>query len=86
MTTTSAEHDADTVYSATHSFAKEKAVESPCAPLAVCPYSEETVTACRYYRPRSEHGDAPDAASCRHALVIHVSSAVRRRHCLIAAR
>ncbi len=48
---------------------------------AFCPYSEETVTGCRHYRAKSEHGDFADAAECQAVLVISLSSHQRQRTC-----
>jgi hypothetical protein len=47
----------------------------------VCPYPAETVVACRYYQPVSEHGDSPGDESCRYARVVQVSERSRRRTC-----
>ena len=46
-----------------------------------CPYSEETVAACRHYRAKSVHGDFPDAAECQWVLVVSLSSHQPRRIC-----
>jgi hypothetical protein len=46
-----------------------------------CPYSEETVVGCRYYRPRSAHGDFPDAGQCADAEIVSAGSHVRQTIC-----
>ena len=47
-----------------------------------CPYSGETVMACRHYQPVSEHGDCADAAACRHAIRVRVSEHVHQMVCV----
>jgi hypothetical protein len=49
--------------------------------LTLCPYSGETVAACRHYRPVSEHGYFPEAAECRDTFTVPVSDRVRQRLC-----
>ncbi|MFI5286024.1 MAG: hypothetical protein ACHQ4F_06870 [Candidatus Dormibacteria bacterium] len=49
--------------------------------LAACPYSGETVAACRHYRPVSEHGDFPKAAECRDTFTVPLSEGIRQRMC-----
>ncbi|MBV9101846.1 MAG: hypothetical protein JOZ46_10520 [Candidatus Dormibacteraeota bacterium] len=46
-----------------------------------CPFSQETVAACRFYRPLSEHSDAPGAERCRYADAVAVTNRVRRWIC-----
>ena len=50
---------------------------------ARCPYSEETLVGCRYYTPRSAHGDFPEAAQCAEAEIVsgpqHIRQAICRR-------
>jgi hypothetical protein len=46
-----------------------------------CPYSEETVVGCGYYRPRSAHGDFPGAAQCVDAEIVSGASHVRHTIC-----
>lgn len=46
-----------------------------------CAYSEETLVGCRFYSPRSAHGDFPGAADCEKAFVISGSDHVRRVVC-----
>lgn len=48
--------------------------------LTACPYSGETVAACRY-RPASEHGDFPEAAECRDTFIVPLSDGIRQRMC-----
>ena len=47
-----------------------------------CPYSGDTVTACRHYQPVSEHGDFEDAGACRHAIRVRVSDHVHQTECV----
>ena len=58
--------------------------------LGLCPYSEETVVGCRFYRPVSAHGDFPGAGHCEDASVLngadHVRYTVCQRRMLSAAR
>ena len=49
--------------------------------LTACPYSGETVAACRHYRPVSEHGDFPEAAECRDTFTVPRSEGIRQRMC-----
>jgi hypothetical protein len=49
--------------------------------LTACPYSGETVAACRHYRPASEHGDFPEAAECRDTFIVPLSNGIRQRMC-----
>jgi hypothetical protein len=49
--------------------------------LTACPYSGETVAACRHYRPVSEHGDFPEAAECRDTFTVPLSDGIRQRMC-----
>ena len=51
------------------------------AASALCPYSEETVAGCRYYRPISAHGDFPEAAHCAEASVLGVDGHIRHTIC-----
>ena len=46
-----------------------------------CPYSGETLAACRHYRPVSEHGDFPEAAECRDTFTVLLSEGIRQRMC-----
>jgi hypothetical protein len=47
-----------------------------------CPYSGETLTACRHYQAVSEHGDFAGAGACRHAIRIVVSERVHQMVCV----
>jgi hypothetical protein len=49
--------------------------------LTACPFSGETLAACRHYRPVSEHGDFPEAAECRDTFIVPLSDGVRQRMC-----
>jgi hypothetical protein len=49
--------------------------------LGSCPYSEETVTGCRYYLPVSQHGGFPGAASCRLAVKLPTSDYIHHTVC-----
>ena len=49
--------------------------------LTACPYSGETVAACRHYQPVSEHGDFPEAAECRDTFTVPRSEGIRQRMC-----
>lgn len=51
------------------------------AASALCPYSEETVVGCRYYRPISAHGDFPEAAHCAEASVLGGAGHIRHTIC-----
>ena len=66
------------------------AVGASVGVLGLCPYSEETVVGCRFYRPVSAHGDFPGAAHCEDASVLngadHVRYTVCQRRMLSAAR
>jgi hypothetical protein len=46
-----------------------------------CPYSEETVVGCRYYRPRSAHGDFPGAGQCADAVILSGTHHIRQTIC-----
>jgi hypothetical protein len=46
-----------------------------------CPYSEETVVGCRFYTPRSAHGDFPGAAQCADAVIISGAHHIRQTVC-----
>ncbi|HVC41543.1 MAG TPA: hypothetical protein VND54_06165 [Candidatus Saccharimonadales bacterium] len=56
---------------------------------ASCPYSEETVVGCRFYRPVSAHGDFPEAGHCADASVLtsadHIRHTICRRRMRVAA-
>ena len=47
-----------------------------------CSFSSDSVMACRHYQPVSEHGDAADAAACRHAIRVPVSDHVHQLVCI----
>jgi hypothetical protein len=50
-------------------------------PAGWCPYSEETVVACRHYEPLSAHGDFPEAGRCKEATVLSGPDHIRRTIC-----
>jgi hypothetical protein len=56
------------------------------AASGLCPYSEETVAGCRYYRPISAHGDFPEAAHCAEAFVLSGADHIRHTICRRRAR
>jgi hypothetical protein len=49
--------------------------------FAVCPYSEETLAGCRFYRAASQHAAYPGAADCRSAIALSGPIYLRRRAC-----
>jgi len=49
--------------------------------LVPCPYSEETLAGCRHYRPRSAHGDFPEAGQCTEAFTISGTEHIRHIIC-----
>jgi hypothetical protein len=61
--------------------AKRLGLDESVAVSGLCPYSEETVAGCRYYRPISAHGDFPEAAHCAEASALHGSSHIRHTIC-----
>jgi hypothetical protein len=49
--------------------------------LILCPYSEETLTGCRFYQPISEHGGFPEAGQCKDAFLISGADHIRSTIC-----
>jgi hypothetical protein len=49
--------------------------------VPLCPYSEETVVGCRYYRPRSAHGGFPGAGRCADAEIVSADRHIRQTIC-----
>ena len=47
----------------------------------VCPYSSETIAACRHYEPVSAHSDRPGAEMCRHVVVERQGPHTRKLMC-----
>lgn len=66
--------------------ASEPHAESAATPesgaFGACPYSEETVAGCRFYRAAAQHGAYPGAAECRSAIAMSGPVYLRRRVCL----
>lgn len=48
-----------------------------------CPYTSETIAACRFYEPASAHGSHPGAETCRF-LVRDGDSHIRAARCVRA--
>ena len=49
--------------------------------LGSCPYSEETVTGCRFYLPVSQHGGFPGAARCQLAVKLPTPNYIHQSVC-----
>ena len=65
---------------------KRLRLDEGVAASGLCPYSEETLAGCRYYRPISAHGDFPEAAHCAEASVVSGADHIRHTICRRRAR
>lgn len=46
--------------------AQDAAARAEAVRAGRCPYTSDTITACRFYEPESAYGSHPGAETCRH--------------------